>query len=87
MTPELYTRVIVNRDLPEEGLRQGDVGMYIEHLKHPRGGEDGAILEIFTLTGDSRIVTVPVSSIEAPAADLVLTARPIDKKWFNERIG
>ena len=87
MTLQLYTRVVVNRDVPEEGLRQGDVGMYIEYLKHPSGGEDGAILEIFTLTGNSRVVTVPISAIEAPTADLVLTARPIDKKWFNESVG
>lgn len=67
MTPELYMEVVVNRDLPEEGLRQGDTGMYIEYLTHPNGGEAGAILEIFMTNGDSRVVTVPISAIEAPS--------------------
>ena len=40
--------------------------MYIDYLTHPSGGEDGAILEIFTKTGDSRVVTVPISAIESP---------------------
>ncbi len=65
MTPELYTRVVVNRDIPEEHLKKGDTGMYIDYLEDPHGGEAGAILEIFNAVGDSiRIATVPISAIE-----------------------
>ncbi|MEP7285880.1 MAG: DUF4926 domain-containing protein [Chloroflexota bacterium] len=38
MKPELYSRVVVNRDLPEEHLRRGDVATVVEYLEHPNGG-------------------------------------------------
>jgi hypothetical protein len=65
MKPELYTRVVLNRDIPEEHLRAGDVATVIEYLEHPQGGEEGAILEVFNALGDTLdIATVPVSAIE-----------------------
>lgn len=81
MKPELYSRVVVNRDIPAENLRQGDVATLIEYLEHPGGGEEGAILEIFNVLGESiGIATVPVSAIEVLNADYVpavrLSARP-----------
>jgi hypothetical protein len=76
--PELYTRVTINRDIPEEYLKKGDVGMYIEYLKHPHGSEDGAILEIFNALGDSiRIATVPISAIESIRPEHVPAVRLI----------
>lgn len=80
MQPELYTEVVVNRDLPEADLKRGDLALYIEHLKHPGNGEDGAILEIFNALGDSlRIVTVPLSAIEPLQEDQVPAVRPLAK--------
>ena len=76
MQPELYTEVVVNRDLPEANLKKGDVALYIEHLQHPQGGEDGAILEIFNALGESlRIVIVPLAAIEPLQEDQVPTVR------------
>lgn len=75
MRPELYTRVALNRDLPEANLKQGDTAMYIDDVptKH---GEDGVILEVFNALGESiAVVTVPVSAIEAVRADQILSVR------------
>jgi hypothetical protein len=62
--PELYTEVLVTRDIPEENLKAGDTGWYIEYITHPHGGEDGAMLEIGAWD-DSRVVIVPISAIAA----------------------
>lgn len=76
MRPELYTRVVVNRDVPTENVRRGDLAWVVEYLEHPHGGEDGAILEIFNILGESiGIATVPVSAIEPLTAEYVPTAR------------
>ncbi len=76
MKSPLYSRVVVNRDVPEENLRRGDVATVIEYLDHPQGGEEGAILEIFNVVGDSLgIATVPVSAIDPLSADYVPAAR------------
>ncbi len=59
MKPELYTRVALTRNMPEEKLTQGDLAWVVEYLEHPQGGEEGVILEIFNALGESlRIATV-----------------------------
>lgn len=76
MKPELYSRVVVNRDIPDENLYKGDVATVVEYLEHPSGGEEGAILEIFNVLGESLgIATVPVSAIEPLRADYVPAVR------------
>ena len=70
--PELYTRVALTRNVPEEKLKRGDLAWVIEYLEHPEGGEDGAIIEIFNALGESlRIATVPVSAIAPLRPDQV----------------
>lgn len=79
MKPELYQRVAVNRDLPAEHLKKGDVAWVIDYLPHPRGGEEGAILEVYNVLGESiQIATVPVSAIESLRADQVPTVRELE---------
>lgn len=79
MKPELYERVALVRDIPEEELKKGDVALLIEHLQHPSGGEDGVILEIFNALGESiDIATVPISAIEALRADQIPAVRTLD---------
>jgi hypothetical protein len=81
MKPALYTRVVVNRDLPAEHLRRGDVATLVEYLEHPHGGEEGAILEIFNVLGESiSIATVPISAIETLNAEYVPMARVLDRE-------
>lgn len=54
------------RDVPEEDLRQGDVAYVIDYLPHPKGGEEGAILEVLNALGKTEgVVTAPVSAIAA----------------------
>lgn len=78
MQPDLYSEVVVNRDIPEADVKRGDLALFVERLHHPAGGEDGAVLEIFNALGDSlRIVTVPLAAIERLQEDQVPAVRPL----------
>lgn len=78
MKPDLYTRVVLTRDIAEYNLRQGDVAMYVDHIATEHK-EDGAILEIFNALGDSlRVVTVPISAIAPLQANQVITVRALN---------
>ena len=77
MKPELYSRVVVTLDLPEEDIRRGDIATVVDYVPHPSGGEEGAILEIFDALGNSLgVVTVPVSAIVSLTRGMVPAARP-----------
>ncbi|MEM8809095.1 MAG: DUF4926 domain-containing protein [Cyanobacteria bacterium P01_D01_bin.44] len=76
MKLELYQEIALNRDFPENGLHQGDVATLIDYVPHPSNGEEGAVLEIFNALGKTiRVVTVPISSIEALKPSDVLSIR------------
>ena len=78
MKPELYKRIYLVRDVPEENLKQGDVAYVIDYLPHPQGGEEGAILEIFNAVGKHQgITTVPVSAIAALNENQRMAVRPL----------
>ncbi|MFN8374879.1 MAG: DUF4926 domain-containing protein [Anaerolineae bacterium] len=80
MKIELYQRIVLNRDVPEESLKQGDMAWLIDYVKHPSGGEEGAILEVFNVLGESiDVVTVPVSAIDLPREDQIPSARTIER--------
>lgn len=75
MQPELYTRVVLLRDIPQANLKAGDTAMYIDYLP-VETGEAGAILEVFNALGESiNVVTVPISAIAPLTADQVPTVR------------
>ncbi len=77
MKPEVYSRVIVTLDLPQEDVRRGDIATVVEYVPHPNGGEEGAILEIFDTLGNSLgVVIVPVSAIAPLTRGMVPAARP-----------
>ena len=79
MTLELYQRVMVNRDLTTEHLRQGDVARLLDTVPGKSGGEEGCVLEIFNVLGESiRVAIVPASAIEPLRADLVPSVREIE---------
>jgi hypothetical protein len=62
----LYERVALRRDLPEHGLKVGDVAVLVDYVPHPAGGEEGCILEVFNSLGDSiAVVTVRASEVES----------------------
>jgi hypothetical protein len=72
--------VALTRDLPEHGLRVGDVAMLVDLVPHPSGGEQGCVLEVFNAIGESLTkIAVPISTIEALRPDEVLSVRPLAK--------
>lgn len=78
MHPELYTRVVLTRDIPAAHLKAGDTAIYIEHLP-VADGEAGAILEVFNALGETlAVVTVPLSAIETPRANYIPAVRVWD---------
>jgi hypothetical protein len=80
MSLPLYQRVALRRDLPEHGLRRGDVAVLVDHVEHPEGGEQGCVLEVFNAVGESiAVVAVPESDLEDLRADEVLAVRPLAK--------
>ena len=73
---ELYQEVALVRDVPNENLRSGDVAMLIDYVPHPRGGEEGAVLEVFNAVGESiAVVTVPASAVAPLRSDQVPAVR------------
>ncbi len=80
MTIELYQEVALTCDLPEHGLRAGDVVTLVDLVTHPSGGEAGCVLEVFNAIGESfAVIAVPMSAVEVLRPDEILTVRPLAK--------
>jgi Domain of unknown function (DUF4926) len=76
MRPALYQNVALKRDLPEHGLKRGDVATLVDYVPHPSGGEEGCVLEVFNALGESlTVLSLPVSEIEELNAGEVLAVR------------
>jgi hypothetical protein len=76
MEIELYQRVLINRDLPDEHLREGDVAWLVDYDPNPAGEERGAVLEVFNILGEHlRVTIVPVSAVSVLSSDLIPAAR------------
>ncbi len=75
MTYKLFDEVVLTKDIPEKGLKKGDVATIVEH--HPvSGGEDGYSLELFNALGDTiAVITLPESAIEPLTEDEVFSVR------------
>ena len=76
---ELFKRAVLSKDFPQYGLRQGDVGIVVEHVVRINQ-EDGYILEFFDAQGNT-IDVLPVieSDLEAPRANTILTYREMNR--------
>lgn len=71
----LYSQIALAEDLPERGLRRGDVATIIDYHRVPVG-EDGYSLEVFNAVGDTiAVVVAPESAIAPLTADEVLHVR------------
>lgn len=78
MKYELFTRVALDADLPDYGLRRGDVATVVEHHKGRPGQEAGYSLEAFNGVGDTiAVVTVRESQVAPLNADELLHVRPL----------
>ena len=77
MAFELYIDVALTRDMPELGLRRGDLVKVIDHHVAP-DGEEGYSIEVFNAVGETiAVTTVPISALEALREDEVLSVRPL----------
>jgi hypothetical protein len=64
MKYELFTRVSLNVDLPEYGLRSGDIATVVESHPGLPGQEPGYSLEVVNAIGETvAVVTVRESQI------------------------
>lgn len=78
MTLVLYQRAVLTRDLPEEGLRAGDVGVVVEH--YPARGDvpEGYELEFFAAAGQTvAVVSLPATAIREASGHEILSVREL----------
>jgi hypothetical protein len=62
--PRLYEEVILACDVPEYNLKRGDSAILVDTVPHPKGGEEGYVLELFNDAEESvNVVIVPKSAI------------------------
>jgi len=58
MSLPLYQRVSLKRNLPEHGLKKGDVATLIDFVPSPDDGERGCVLEVFNALGETILVAI-----------------------------
>jgi hypothetical protein len=83
MTIAMFSEVALARDLPDQGLRRGDVATVVEKLPATEAsrGEAGYVLEVFNAIGETiAVVAVPVSAVEPLRAGEVLSVRPFHQQ-------
>lgn len=78
MSLNLYDRVALTRDIPEHGLKQGDVATLVDTAPHPKGGPEGLVVEIANALGESlRVAIVTTDDVEPLNANEVLAVRQL----------
>lgn len=64
---ELFSDVILTRDVPGSGLRAGDVGTVVERHVVSGIAEEGYSVEFFDMTGNTvAVVTLAASALRVP---------------------
>ncbi len=77
---ELYKDAILITDLPDAGLRAGDVGTVVECHDVTGSQEIGYSVEFFDMTGHTvAVVTVPASTLRVPTS----SDRPAVREFSN----
>ena len=73
----LYGRVALAADVPNEGIRRGDIATVVEHHAAPTPRiEPGYSVEVFNALGKTiAVLTVPESHLDALRDDEVLSVR------------
>jgi hypothetical protein len=67
MAFELYSDVILTRDVADRGLRVGDVGTLVDRHVVSGVAEEAYSVEFFDMTGNTvAVVTVPASALRLP---------------------
>ena len=79
MKIELFKRVALKIDIPDEGLRKGDVATIVDYLPG-KDGEDGYALEVFNAIGETiAVVMVSESAVEPLTRDKIPSVRLLAK--------
>ena len=79
MSYELFTRVSLAVDLPEYGLKKGDIAAVVDQHEGGPGQETGYSLEVFNAVGDTvAVVVVEGSKIFTVHANEILQVRQFD---------
>lgn len=80
MKYELFSTVVLTRDLPEFGLKRGDVATVVEYMATVEGQEDGYVLEVFDNEGNTLdVIPVVESTIANPKPGAVVNYRDYEK--------
>jgi hypothetical protein len=75
MTFKALDTVVLNRDLPDHGLRSGDLGTIVE-LYPP----DGLEIEFVTASGDTEaVVTLTEADVRAVSANDLVSVRSVNR--------
>ncbi|MBK8206968.1 MAG: DUF4926 domain-containing protein [Planctomycetes bacterium] len=75
---ELYKEVALLRDVPEHGLKRGDVATIVDFAPSKDGKSRGAVLEVFDAVGNTlAVVIVPDHHVEPLHAGEVLSVRTL----------
>lgn len=73
---ELYQRVVLRQDLPDQRLQRGDIVTLVDFVPHPEGGECGCVAEVFNAVGESlKNIVIPESAVEPLTSDELITVR------------
>lgn len=76
MRADLFTRVVLTRDVPDEGLRRGDVGTVVEVYEDAAGDVIGYELEVFAADGSTlAVASVPEVAVRQATSTDRLAAR------------
>jgi hypothetical protein len=75
---EMFSRVALKTDVPEHGLRCGDLATIVEFHPGISGQEPGYSLEVFNAVGDTvAVITLGESEIESLHENEILCARAL----------
>ncbi len=78
MKYELYTEIVLLRDIPEKKLKKGDVATIVEYHS-ANNFIDGYTLEVFNVFGDTiAIITISESDIEPLRKNEIYCARTLE---------
>ncbi|NJL85594.1 MAG: DUF4926 domain-containing protein [Leptolyngbyaceae cyanobacterium SM1_1_3] len=79
-TIPLYSRISLDRDFPEYNLKRGDIATFIDSVPDPEGIEEGYILEVFNVLGESiDVVTVPKSAVAPLRSNEIPQVRSLEQ--------
>jgi hypothetical protein len=74
----LFERVVLTRDLTDEGLQAGDVGVIVEHYPATAEVPEGYELEVFAASGKTlAVVSVPATFVRRATERDILTVREV----------